>query len=88
MSRDNPGKTIPDFLQILTRPRNPLRQSRRRSWRVPTLTLRLVTCGRTSFSEPLVWSGISGRSRNYGDKITVTALDCNSPPQFASASVP
>ena len=32
------------------------------SLRVPPLISRLVTWQRMSFSEPLVWSGISGRS--------------------------
>src|SRR5713101_2606169 len=37
-------------------------QSRPVSLRVPPLILRLVRWQRMSFSEPLVWSGISGRS--------------------------
>jgi len=53
---------MPSFAQVLLRPRKASRQSRPGSLRVPPLTLRLVTWQRTSFSDPLVCSGISGRS--------------------------
>src|SRR6266478_4224547 len=53
---------MPSLAQVLARPRKASRQSRPASLRVPPLTLRLVTWQRMSFSEPLVWSGISGRS--------------------------
>ena len=53
---------MPSLAQVLARPRKASRQSRPVSLRVPPLILRLVTWQRMSFSEPLVWSGISGRS--------------------------
>src|SRR4051795_9982885 len=51
------------FAQVLAKPRKASRQSRPRSLRVPALTLRRVRWERMSFSEPLVCSGTSGRSR-------------------------
>src|SRR3954466_5420478 len=60
-------KTIPRFFHVLPRPRTPSRQSGPTSLRVPPLTFRLVTTPRTSFSEPLVWSGISGRSSTFSN---------------------
>src|ERR1700676_1557571 len=54
---------MPSLAQVLARPRKASRQSRPGSLRVPPLSLRLVTWQRMSFSEPLVWSGISGRSK-------------------------
>ena len=51
-----------NFAQVFARPKKASRQSRPRSLRVPPLTLRRVTWARISFSDPLVWSGISGRS--------------------------
>src|SRR5271163_4698487 len=53
---------MPSLAQVLARARKASRQSRPRSLRVPPETLRLVTWQRMSFSEPLVCSGISGRS--------------------------
>src|SRR5271166_4393911 len=53
---------MPSLAQVLIRPRKASRQSRPASLRVPPLILRLVTWQRMSFSEPLVLSGISGRS--------------------------
>jgi hypothetical protein len=53
---------MPSFAQVLLRPRKASRQSRPISLLVPPLTFRLVTWQRTSFSELLVCSGISGRS--------------------------
>ena len=46
----------------LGQPRKASRQSRPASLCVPLLIFRLVTQARMSFSEPLVWSRISGRS--------------------------
>src|ERR1700688_4619348 len=51
---------MPSFAQVLLRPRKASRQSRPVSLLVPPLTFRLVTWQRTSFSDPLVCSGISG----------------------------
>jgi hypothetical protein len=47
------------------------------SLRVPPLTLRRVTWARMSFSEPLVCSGISGRSstRSSSGLVGVQALE-------------
>jgi hypothetical protein len=53
---------MPSFAQVLLRPRKASRQSRPISLLVPPLTFRLVTWQRTSFSEPLVCSGITDRS--------------------------
>src|SRR3954466_5445728 len=52
----------PSFWQVFIRLKNTSRQSRPMSLRVPPLTLRRVTWARMSFSDPLVCSGISGRS--------------------------
>ena len=60
-------KVMPSFAQVLLRPRKASRQSRPVSLLVPPLIFRLVTWQRMSFSEPLVCSGISGRSRTISN---------------------
>src|SRR5258708_4620250 len=60
---------MPSFAQVLLRPRKASRQSRPASLRVPPLILRLVTWQRTSFSEPLVFSGISGLSSTISNSL-------------------
>ena len=69
--------------QVFIRPRNPSRQSRPMSERVPALILRRVTRQRRSFSEPLVCNGISeargarphrrGRNRGRIQAVVATA---------------
>src|ERR1700734_4022634 len=67
------AEIVPEFdsslPQVLLRPRKASRQSRPTSARVPPLTLRLVTWQRTSFSEPLVCSGISGLSSTLSNSL-------------------
>src|SRR5580658_4117035 len=60
---------MPFLPQVFRRPRKPSRQSRPASLRVPPLILRLVTWQRTSFSEPLVFSGISGLSSTISNSL-------------------
>src|SRR5271165_6839217 len=60
---------MPSLAQVLWRPRKASRQSRPASLRVPPLILRLVTWQRMSFSEPLVLSGISGRSSTLSNSL-------------------
>src|ERR1700693_594369 len=62
---------MPFLPQVFRRPRKPSRQSRPASLRVPPLILRLVTWQRTSFSEPLVFSGISGLSSTITEGVKV-----------------
>ena len=50
-------------------PRKASRQSRPASLRAPPLMSRLVTWHRMSFSEPLVWSGMSGRSSTLSNSL-------------------
>jgi hypothetical protein len=50
---------ISSLAEVLARPRKASRQSRPRSLRMLALSLRRVTWQRTSFSDPLVCSGIS-----------------------------
>jgi hypothetical protein len=56
-------KAMPSLAQVFAKLRKASRQSRLVSLRVPPLIFRLMMWQRMSFSDPLVWSGISGRSR-------------------------
>ena len=67
---------MPSLAQVLARPRKASRQSRPGSLRVPPLILRLVTWQRMSFSEPLVWSGISGRSSTISNSGLLACSRC------------
>ena len=60
-------------MQVFARPRKASRQSRPLSLRVPTLILRRVTWQRISFSEPLVCSGVSGRSKTHHQQLGLLA---------------
>ena len=53
---------MPSLKHVLAMPRKASRHARPVSLRVPPEILRLVTWDRMSFSDPLVWRGISGRS--------------------------
>src|ERR1700674_4539247 len=66
---------MPSFAQVLARPRKGSRQSRPASLLVPALILRLVTWQRMSFSDPLVWSGISGRSSTISNQAVLADIE-------------
>src|SRR5664279_2953269 len=67
---------MPSLSQVLARLRKASRQSRPTSLRVPALILRRVTWHRMSFSEPLVCSGVSGRSKHHQQLVFVGMQSC------------
>src|ERR1700722_17641105 len=68
---------MPSFLHVLASLRNASRQSRPMSLWVPPLTWRLVTWQRMSFFDPLVCSGISGRSSTISSSSLLACSRCS-----------
>src|SRR4051794_25638609 len=81
-------KEMPSLAQVSSRPRKASRQSRPWSERVPPEILRLITCGRRSRSEPLVWSGTSGRSSTTSNSSLLAYKPLQQPVERGEAGTP